>query len=157
MNVERLWALLNECCVQLRKGAEVEVKGGAVHMYAMPHESEVDEGEGDIWRKVDVHFVQIGVRRDKAEAHREELRSLLSEYPEPERLKSGPSYIEVGAVIGDQGMALKLFALGEVLGFWKVITPGTLRLTGVQADEAAGAGFVMISGFNSAQKKDSAT
>lgn len=156
MNVERLWAVLDDCSVQMRKGEEVEVKGAAVHLYAMPHESEVGEGEGDVWRKVDLHFVQVGVRQDKAEAHREELLNLLDEYPELERLKAGPSYIEVGAAVGDQGVALKLFAVGQVLGFWKVVIPATFGVTGEEADRMAGAGYVMISGFD-AQKVRAAT
>lgn len=36
------------------------------------------------------------------------------------------SYIEIGADLGDQGVALMLIGLGGVLGLWKVLSPETL-------------------------------
>jgi hypothetical protein len=66
-----------------------------------------------------------------------------------ERLKAGPSYIELGAWLGDQTMALMFMALGEVLGFWKIISPTTLGVKDpAVAGDMAGRGFVMISGYN---------
>lgn len=62
-----------------------------------------------------------------------------------ERLQAGPSYIELGAWIGDQGLALALMGLGERLGLWSVVTPDTL---GVEDEKLAthlmGMGFVMV-------------
>ncbi len=46
-------------------------------------------------------------------------------------------------------MALRLFALGKVLGFWNIITPETLGFKGEAADEFAGKGFVMMGGYKS--------
>lgn len=61
-----------------------------------------------------------------------------------DRLKVGPSYIELGAWIGDQGLALSLMGLGKILGLWEVITPADLGVTGEKASEMMGLGFVLI-------------
>lgn len=95
----------------------------------------------------------IGVDRAKAESYREPLIGLLNAYPDPAQLAGGPSYIHVGGVIGDQGAAFCLFALGQVLGLWTVITPATMGFTGAEARDMAGAGFVMISGYRPGQQK----
>lgn len=143
MNIERLWEILGVVTLQLRKGDVVEKDGATVHVYSMPHESEAKP----TIEKVDCHFVTIGVDKDAAEKHREEFIDLLDKYPQPERLAGGPSYIELGGVIGDQGMAFQFFALGQVLKLWEVITPKTLGVTGQAADALAGRGMVMISGY----------
>lgn len=75
-------------------------------------------------------------------------RSILRQWPEPGRLEVGPSYIELGAIIGDQGAALQLMALGEALKLWVVLTPTKLGATPEQARIAAQHGFLMIGGFN---------
>ncbi|MBU2595389.1 hypothetical protein KJ713_00980 [Patescibacteria group bacterium] len=160
MEVERLYQILQATTVQLRKGEEVEgdpelvevikrgddvdqMPGGTVHIYAMPHESEA----GDGIKKVDCHFITVGVNKAKAEELRGALVDVLKGYPQPDRLAGGSSYIEVGGVIGDQGAAFQLFALGKVLGLWDIITPATLGITGSQADQLAGGGLVMMSGY----------
>lgn len=158
MNIQRLHEILSETTVQLRKGevlegtpelvdaieaGDKELPGGVVEINAMPH---VDEARTDI-ETVDVEFMVVGVDRAKAESHKDELTSILKDYPEPARLAGGPSYIEVGAEIGDQGAAFQLFALGKVLGLWDVITPTTMGFKGEQARQMAGGGYVMITGF----------
>ncbi len=179
MNLERLYQILKETTVQLRKGEAVEgdpelvnaikdlkegddpknLPGGSVHIYAMPHESELKK---DL-EKVDLHFIVIGVDKAKAETYRVELISILKEWPSESwgspvpKLEDGPSYIHAGGVVEDQGAALQLFALGQVLGFWKVITPATLGITGPLADQMAGIGHVMIDGFRPEAKVASAT
>lgn len=57
------------------------------------------------------------------------------------------SYIEVGAWIGDQGLALQLMGLGVLLGLWKLRTPRTML--GQETPEQmvklmAGAGMVCV-------------
>lgn len=128
MNFEQLYRILGETTVQLRK---------------MPHESKAGNG----FEKVDCHFIVVGVDKEMAEKRREELLAVLREYPQPERLAGGPSYMEVGAVIGDQAKAFQLFALGKVLGLWDVITPAKMGITGAAADQMAGQGMVMITGL----------
>lgn len=62
-----------------------------------------------------------------------------------ERLQDGPSYIELGAWIGDQGLALALMGLGERLGLWSVVTPDTLGIDDEKlASHLMGMGFVMV-------------
>jgi hypothetical protein len=157
MNLEKLYALLGECSQQLRKGdivhgtpelvdaierGDQHLPGGVVSIDMMPHV----EAAPDL-AKIDCHFLWVGVDKAKAERWRADLVALLADYPEPERLAVGPSYIEVGAVIGDQGAAFQLFAIGEVLGLWTVITPERLGITGPTADDMAGRGYVMMSGY----------
>jgi hypothetical protein len=161
MNVKRLYEILAETTCQLRKGEVLEgspqlveqakrgeelTAGGVLEVYAMPHES---EAKPDV-EKVDMEFVVIGVSRAAAEERKAEVVSIMKEYPQPERLAGGPSYIEVGAEIGDQGAAFQLFALGKVLGLWDVVTPASLGFSGQEARQMAGAGYVMITGFNAA-------
>lgn len=148
MDIERLFAILSETTTQLRKGETVETRQvgnlAVIDAYLMPHESEAPPDLD----KVDLEFVVIGVDKAKAESLRGEIVGLLDAYPQPERLAAGPSYIEVGGVIGSQGGAFQLFALGEVLGLWKVITPRTFGITdSEQARTLAGSGFILITGY----------
>lgn len=150
MDLERLHHILINTTVQLRKGAEVEHEQvgqvAVTRVYAMPHESEAPS----TMEKVDCVFMLVGVDMTRAEPYRSELIALLDAYPEPSRLAGGPSYIEVGGVLGDQGAAFQLFALGEALGLWKVITPRTLGFKDEgEIREMAGRGLVMISGYKS--------
>lgn len=151
MDCTRLHTILSETTVQLRKGEVVENKTvGNVQVTTinmMPHES---EARPEI-EKIDLEFLVVGVNRAAAEVHRDELIAILNKYPlapaGTNRLLDGPSYIEVGAVIGDQGAAFQLFALGKVLGLWEIITPRTFGAHGADAERLAGLGYIMISGF----------
>lgn len=158
MNTSRLYQILRETTVQLRKGevfegtpelveqakAGVDVLqgGGVLEVFAMPH---VSHAPPDM-EQIDMVFFVIGVDKAAAEKHKDELIAILKDYPEPERLAGGPSYIEVGAVIGDQGAAFQLFALGKVLGLWHLITPMTMGFEGEEARMLAGRGYIMMSG-----------
>lgn len=146
MNTNRLYEILQATTVQLRKGEVVEKDGNVTTINAMPH---ADEAKPEV-EKVDMEFLVIGVDKTAAEAHRDELVEILKTYPEPERLANGPSYIEVGAVIGDQGAAFQLFALGKVLELWGVVTPASMGITGEQAHMMAGQGFIMMTGWRAA-------
>lgn len=138
-----VWALCDLLCLQLRKGSEVETKNGATHVFAMPH---VDEA-GDL-KQVDLHFIVIGVRQWlMTDENRSAFVRLCDSYPEPERFAGGPSYIELGGVFGDQGVALMFMATGEAFGLWKVITPKSLGIAGAEADQLAGSGMVLMSGY----------
>lgn len=157
MNIKRLYEILTETTVQLRKGPVVtqekikDTNIEVMEVFLMPDESEAPPS----MEKVDVEFLVIGVDKTKAEKNRADLISILNDYPEPERLAGGPSYIEIGGIIGDQGAAFQLFALGSVLGLWKVITPKSLGMTGNAAREMAGSGFIMISGYSPTQEPSS--
>lgn len=53
-------------------------------------------------------------------------------------------YIELGGWVGDQGVALQLMGLGEILGLWKLMTPKMLPLPKELQDKLAGMGMVTI-------------
>ncbi len=137
MDLDRLRNILLATTVELRKGPAVEESQSGIvavtEIYAMPHVDEVHDLE-----KVDVVFEVIGVDREIALQRKDELIALLADYPQPDRLAGGPSYIEVGAVLGSQSAAFRLFALGHVLELWKLITPASLGMTGEKARQMAG-------------------
>ena len=153
MDTKRLYDLLNQCTVLLRKGEVVreETRLG-VHVTIIQDMPHVDEVSAN-FEKVDMELLAIGVNKVKAEEHRNEFISLMDTYPEPQRLAGGPSYIEVGSVIGSQGVAFQMFAMGKVLGLWDVITPSSLGLTGEEARNIAGQGFIMITGYHGDTKR----
>lgn len=108
---------------------------------------------------VDLGLALVAVHRERVEAIREELLTLLRQFPRlnPGHLPAfgeGPSYIEVGAILGDQRTALALFAIGEALGFWQVVTPKKM-LGDLVDDELAremmGFGYITIERINSEQ------
>lgn len=163
MDLDKLYSILGKTTVQLRKGDVIHgtpqlvdavqnykdgdhLPGGVVTFDMMPHESEARQ---DV-EKIDMELLTIGVNKEAAEQSRAEFIALLNDYPQPDRLASGPSYIEVGAEIGDQGAAFQMFALGQVLGLWKVVTPKMLGATGEMAKQMAGSGYIMITGYQRA-------
>jgi len=111
------------------------------NLVQLPKES--DEG-------IDVGFLRFKAKDDStltAEAFADAIRAAEKGYhaDEPvERLAGGPSYIELGGWIGDQGLAMAFMALGNHLGLWEVVTPQTLGIEGEQADQMMGMGFIMI-------------
>lgn len=149
MNMDRLYEILRECTIQLRTGeplTEEQRPGLTVTTIDLnPHES---EARPDL-EKVDLLLLTVGVDKPLAEGHKAELVALLRDWPDKDMLKRGPSYIHLGGVLGDQGAAFQLIALGKVLGLWNIITAQSSGATREQAIDAAGSGWVMISGFNS--------
>jgi hypothetical protein len=156
-DMDRLIGILFETTDEYRKGAVLEgtaalvdalqageetLPGGVVDIYMMPSLSEAPVDT----IKVDCHFLVVGVERMKAELHREEFRDLVKAMPDYSTLADGPSYIAVGGMLGSQSLAFRFFALGQALGFWDVITPKRMGLTGPAADQMAGNGFVMMTG-----------
>ena len=154
MDVNRLLEILAETTCQYRKGEAIQTTNQprlkVIEMYDMPHASEADA----YYELVDLHFIKVGVDKIKAECRRAELVHLLKDYPDPNELASGPSYIAVGARLGDQGAAFCLFALGKVLGLWGIITPETLGIEGDQARDLVGRGYIMCSGWRPEEKGD---
>jgi hypothetical protein len=142
VDLNRLRDILAVTTVALRKGEVVD--GNSI--YAMPSVADAPKH----LEKVDCVFIVIGVAKAKAEELKPDLIEILKTYPKPDRLAGGPSYIEVGAVLGDQGAAFQLFALGKVLGLWEIMTPATIGVTDEnEAMDLAVKGFVMISGWKS--------
>jgi hypothetical protein len=151
MNMQRLFEIITETTICYRKGPEVverEEHGVKVmELFGFPPTPEKASPSMPL---VDVHFITIGVKREQAMGYRSELQELLATYPQFDRLQGGPSYIEMGDVLKDQEMALRLFALGEVIGFWRVVTPKILGIDGEMADELAGGGMILITGYTPA-------
>lgn len=57
------------------------------------------------------------------------------------------NYLELGAWIGDQGLALMLMGLGALLGLWSLLTPTAIfgnAISKEQAMQLAGRGMVAI-------------
>jgi hypothetical protein len=148
MNLTSLHQIIGETTQLLRKGPMVEQhEVGSLQVTTldfMPHQDEV---ASDGVEKCDMELVTVGVDKAKAETRKAELVALLNDWPFPNQLQTGPSYITIGATIGDQGAALCLMALGKVLGLWSVVGPATFGLTGQEARDAAGSGFLMIGGW----------
>lgn len=78
---------------------------------------------------------------DEASKHPGEFSSL----PMDEMAK-GLSYITWGGWIGDQGLALRMMALGAHYGVWKIMTPASIGTPPEMRDDLAGSGFVYTSG-----------
>lgn len=62
-----------------------------------------------------------------------------------ERFLAGPSYIELGSWLGDQGDAISLIGLGAIFGFWDVASPAIVGIQGDQAQQMMGMGFLFPS------------
>ena len=58
------------------------------------------------------------------------------------------SYLEIGAWIGDQGVAMTLMGLGSLLGLWDLLTPRTMLPPGILTDamvrQMAGQGYMTV-------------
>jgi hypothetical protein len=134
MNLERLQKVLRETTVVLRRSELVE----SLANYA------------DEFELVDCHLSLVCVDKRLAESYRTEFVDILASYPEPRSLAKGPSFIEVGCVLGGEETAFQFFALGKVLGLWQVITPFEMGVKGPAADELARIGWVIISGLKKA-------
>ena len=66
------------------------------------------------------------------------------------------SYIEIGAWIGDQGLAMQLMGLGFLLGSWKLLTPKTVFgdiLDENMVQQMAGMGMVSIKASSKPKEK----
>lgn len=125
--------------------------------YVVEHTEAFDPSYDDHRDLIDVHFFKVFVDDQFDPEHFKVCMaySLMGEGKgefgdiNEERAKGGPSYIEWGGWIGDQGLAMRMMACGQKAGLWKVITPATLHVTGKDADDMAGKGFVMTSGYTS--------
>jgi hypothetical protein len=99
------------------------------------------------YREVDTHFFKVLVRDPIDPNVARTLADHLGALCTDEFLARGPSFIDLGAKLDSQDLALTVMAVGEVAGFWKLITPEQLGIMGEQANKMAGRGFVMTDGF----------
>jgi hypothetical protein len=151
MDTEKLYQIVKDTTRVYRKGSSVEKRKvgniDVTELFGYDHTSEAPTG--DDFDKVDMVFVDVVVDRKKAEKHRADLTKILRNYPQPERLAGGPSYIELAPNLEmEQEGALRLMALGKTLGLWDVISGKTLGMDDAMARQLAGQGFLMLSGYS---------
>jgi len=152
MNSRSLYEIVEETTKIFRKGSEIERKNSkgleVVEIYGYPPTSESEAENLMNLEMIDMIFINVEVNKELAEKSRRELEIILDNYPQPERLRGGPSYIELAPNLGaEQETALRLMALGKVLGYWDIMSGKTLGLTDQEAKELAGQGLLMISGY----------
>ena len=150
MDAQKLYDIVQDSTRVFRKGKAVEERQVGnfyvVELFGHDHTSEAPSG--DNFDKVDMVFVDVVVDKAKAEKYRGTLVKQLRDYPQPERLVGGPSYIELAPNLGmEQEGALRVMALGKTLGLWDVMSAKTLGMDDTQARKMAGQGFLMISGY----------
>lgn len=130
-----------------RKGDIVKEAAGVVTIDAFPQQQPDTEA-------VDCHFVTVGFTDKAGNVTPAEFYQKIAHQQDGaftslslDDFAKGPSYITIGAWIGDQTLAFRFMALGQHLGLWRVVTPATLGFAGPDADRLAGQGFVMTSGI----------
>ena len=104
---------------------------------------------------VDCHFVDVGFTEALAGWDHQQFYDAviaaedgLYAAMDVETWRQGPSYITIGAWIGDQTTAFRFMACVQAHGLGHVITPATLGVTDkAAADNMAGGGMVLLSGL----------
>ncbi len=110
---------------------------------------------------VDVQFFKVALKDNTSDKEiiKNELIKLIKEHKGEFRdidLFDGKehNFIEIGGWIGDQGLALMLMGMGELVGIWKVATPN--RIASDFSEETrtmlAQAGYISIT-FRTENKK----
>lgn len=150
MTQSKLYDIVQDSTRVFRKGEEVERRQvgnvEVVELFGYDHTSKAPSG--DNFDRVDMIFIDVVVDKTRAEQYREALTEQLRNYPQPERLVGGPSYIELAPNFGmEQEGALRLMALGKTLGLWDVVSAKTLGMDDATARQMAGQGLLMISGY----------
>lgn len=156
IDATRLYEIVHECAEPLRKGEKVEVtrssKFDKIEVFDYKPTNEASATKD--FEKVDMVFFDVLVNKKKAELRKEEIASILENYPDQSRLAGGPSYIEFSPSCGlEQQEGLMLMAIGKTLGLWGIVTPGTLHIEGQEALRLAGNGMVMIEGYKSIRRR----
>lgn len=112
------------------------------------HPGEDKQPEG---HTVDMVFFEVSLKdAEEPEKLREQLRELVAaakagEFCDLDLLNASEhSYLQVGAWIGDQGLALMLMGLGHLLGLWQVMTPKMLGLPDDTVQMMVGMGMICL-------------
>ncbi|WP_426452801.1 hypothetical protein ACP26L_12300 [Paenibacillus sp. S-38] len=88
---------------------------------AIPFSSTIRQTFRDYYDAVDVHFFTILILKEHAERLSKDLMYNLSRSDIPRM--NGLTYVELGEILGKQDAALRLMALGEYFGFWRIAHP----------------------------------
>ena len=115
-----------------------------------PHVSLADE---DL-ELVDCYFIVIGMYEKKVEQCQKELLELVKLLLKNHRINGSISFLEIGEALESQELALRLLAIGKVLGWWELHTPTTNNLSAESADRAAGMGLIMATHISNEFKKE---
>lgn len=110
------------------------------------------QAPSDTDNAVDVGFFSVAIAegaaedRDVREALLDALDYATGEFTRVSRVdfEGGLGYIELGAWLGDQGLALRFMGLVSHFGFADVMTPARLGITGAEADAMMGMGLIML-------------
>lgn len=112
------------------------------------HPGEDKQPEG---HTVDMVFFEVSLKdAEEPDKLREQLRELVTaskagEFCDLDLLNGAEySYIQLGAWIGDQGLALTLLGLGHLLRLWQVMTPKMLGLDDDLVQLMAGRGMICL-------------
>jgi hypothetical protein len=107
----------------------------------------------------DVVFFQVSAKDADANTLKELVKAHHGDYCQVDLFDGQEhGYMELGAWIGDQGLAMQLMGLGAILGLWNLLTPKSMLGKFVNDDLAmkmAGMGMVTIQvggGTSQAQK-----
>lgn len=146
MNTSELARIARDTTTVYRKGEVVNehpVTDGVtvVEINNYPH---ADTAQREL---VDMVFVEIGIDLPKAQAQRSAIVAAFGDYIGPEsglNYREGPSYLHIGADLGDQETALRLMALCSVLHIGRLMTPMHIGAEGRMAQDLAGRGFLYL-------------
>ncbi|MDA2921889.1 hypothetical protein MYX07_01340, partial [Patescibacteria group bacterium AH-259-L07] len=163
MELKRLYEILSEITETARPGEDAgnkkrsslekqkdlmlkahglkKVRGKFIQRPAKPDVFEVEEGV----IRVDCHYHIIDVDKAKAEKYYDKIITAIRTHIPQEDFDPDLDYKVAGKKIGGTSPAFRLFAVGHVLGLWRIVTPKTLGITNPQeADQMADAGLIMV-------------
>ena len=96
----------------------------------------------------DVHFFKVAlVNNPSKDGLLNLIKNHKGEFNDIDLFDGGEhNYLEIGGFIGDQGLALTLMGMGELLGIWKLMTPNSLMplLSDDVKSQMAGMGMISI-------------
>jgi hypothetical protein len=115
--------------------------------YVYEHSSITDTKYNGEEKTSDVYFFKVIARNEPKIEDLKELVKNLNVLNDEEH-----SYIEIGANVGNQQLALRLMGLGELLGLWQVLEPRKFKIFDKDLmDKMAGVGYITIAPLS---KKD---
>lgn len=150
MNVIKLKNLLNNTTAVLSNGALTDsylLELGVPEVLLKnipPKEEYVEEPHLEL---VNCYLLSVAVSKFRAEEIRREFLDALDTGDSPDVLSTGPSYKHLVPLLGDAMSVLQLFAVGQCLQLWQVLTPEDFNIEPEARDAAALLGMVNITGY----------